>query len=119
MAEALLRHKAGDMFKVVSAGIEKAEVHPLAIRALKEIDVDTTGLRSKVFHEFLGTNFDLVVTVCSSAETQCPNFPGSRRLHWPIDDPDKAEGTIEEKMVVFCRVRDELSGRIDELIKQS
>ena len=35
-------------------------------------------------------------------------FPGQvNRYHWAFDDPAKAEGSEEEKLAVFRRVRDE------------
>lgn len=47
MAEALLRHHAGDRFEALSAGMEPKGVNPLTIRVLKEKDIDTAGLESK------------------------------------------------------------------------
>jgi hypothetical protein len=35
-------------------------------------------------------------------------------LHWSLEDAAAAQGTMEEKLVVFRRVRDEIAQRIDE-----
>ena len=35
-------------------------------------------------------------------------------MHWSFDDPAAAQGTHEEKLAVFRRVRDEIARRIDE-----
>ena len=43
IAEGILRACAGDLFEVFSAGSKpKGEVHPLAIKVLKEIGIDAS-----------------------------------------------------------------------------
>jgi phage-related minor tail protein len=42
MAEALLRHMAGDRFEVASAGTEPGEPHPLALQVLQEAGIPVT-----------------------------------------------------------------------------
>ena len=53
MAEGWLRHLAGDRFEVESAGTEETLVHPLAIRAMREVGIDLGGHRSKTLGRFL------------------------------------------------------------------
>ncbi len=114
MAEAILRHLGGDQFEVFSAGLEPKGIHPLTIRVLEEIGLDTSGQTSKALNTYLGKiHFAYLITVCSSAEEKCPVFPGmGTRLHWPFDDPAAAEGSEEERLAVFRRVRDEIADRI-------
>ena len=113
MAEGLLRHDVGERFEVQSAGTIKTFVRPQAIEAMREVDIDISGHRSKSVDEFLGQEFDYVVTVCDSANESCPVFPGkTKRIHWSFDDPAKS-GDIE----VFRRVRDEIRGRLREFIR--
>lgn len=51
--------------------------------------------------------------MCDSANERCPVFPGAaRRLHWSFPDPSAAQGTDEERLAVFRRVRDEIRDRI-------
>ncbi len=119
MAEGLLRTIAGYRFEAFSAGAEATEVRPLAIRAMAEVGIDISGQRSKTVQEFDGQAFDWVVTVCDDAKEACPYFPGDRQLHWSFDDPSAAEGTEEERLEVFRRVRDEIATRIrNELVGQ-
>lgn len=111
MAEALLRHDAGHRFESFSAGTEVTRVHPRAIEAMEELGVDMSGHRSKHVDELRGEHFDLVVTVCDSANESCPLFPsGTQRLHWSFPDPSKS-GTIEE----YRNVRDAIRERLKEL----
>lgn len=110
LAEGILRAAAGDLLNVASAGSRPAGyVHPLAIEVMREIGIDISGHRSKHLDEFLGGPVETVITVCGNADQACPTFPGQvNRHHWGFDDPAKAEGTDEEKLTVFRRVRDEI-----------
>lgn len=118
MAEGFLRDLAGDRFESLSAGSKPAGyVHPLAVEAMREIEIDITAGVSKSINEFLppdGEPPDLVISVCDAAAKDCPVFPGAvERLHWPFDDPAHAEGTDEEIMNCFRRVRDEIRAAIE------
>jgi arsenate reductase (thioredoxin) len=115
MAEGLLRHLAGDRFEAMSAGTEATRVRPLAIRAMEEIDIDISGQESKTLDRYLEEAFDYVITVCDDANEACPYFSGAkRRLHWSCEDPSRAEGTDEERLRAFRRVRDRIRERIEE-----
>lgn len=113
MAEGLLRYLAGDRFEAHSAGMEATHVRPLAIRAMDEIGVDISGQESKTLECYLREPFDYVITVCDDANEACPFFPGARnRLHWSFEDPSRAEGSEEERLVVFRSVRDQIRDRV-------
>jgi len=119
MAEGFLRHLAGDRFDVASAGTEARGVNPLAVRAMAEHGVDITGQRSKTLDRFLDDGWDYVVTVCDSANEACPVFPrAATRVHWSFDDPSRARGSDEERVMVFRRVRDEIETRITAWLRQ-
>lgn len=93
MAEGLLRHLAGDEFEVASAGTEKTEVRPEAIEAMRKRGIDISGQRSKTLDQFLGQEWEFVITVCDQANEACPVFPRAKhRLHWSIDDPSRVVG---------------------------
>lgn len=111
MAEGLLRHAAGNLFDVQSAGSKPTGyVHPKAIRVMQEIGIDISRHRSKSFHEFLDQGVETVITVCGNADQACPMFPGQvRRHHWGFDDPAQAPDSEEEQLEVFRRVRDEMA----------
>jgi len=110
LAEGILRHAAGDLFDVQSAGSNPAGyVHPKAIAVMKEIGIDISGHTSKHMNEFLQRKIDTVITVCGNADQACPMFPGQvNRYHWGFDDPAHATGTEEEILAVFRRVRDQI-----------
>jgi arsenate reductase (thioredoxin) len=109
MAEGLLRHDAGDAFEVESAGTKASFVRPEAIAVLQEIDIDISAQRSKSVDEFAGRAFDYVLTVCDNAKESCPIYPGhTNRLHHSFDDPAAVQGSEEDRLRLFRRVRDEI-----------
>jgi arsenate reductase len=110
LAEGLLRHVAGDILEVASAGSKPAGyVHPLGIKAMAEIGIDISAHTSKHMNDFLVRDVETVITVCGNADQACPMFPGQlNRHHWGFDEPAHAAGTEEEIMTVFRRVRDEI-----------
>ncbi len=112
MAEALLRHVAGDRYVVESAGTEPTEVHPLAVASMREIGIDIRRQRAKDVSEILGSP-DIVITLCDEAREACPVFPGAPRyLHWSLPDPSAAAGDEAARLTSFRQVRDTLADLI-------
>ena len=97
--------------EVVSAGTEpSSEVHPKAIKAMQEIGIDISQNQPKSVNVFLKESFNYIITVCGGAKETCPMFTGKvvHRLHIGFDDPAEAQGTEEEIMNEFRRIRDEI-----------
>jgi arsenate reductase len=114
MAEGYLRHAAGDRFEAMSAGIEPKGLNPLAVEAMREIGIDISQQTSKDAVSLLGQHVPYVVTVCDNAKERCPIFPGAWKfLHWSLEDPAAVEGTPEERLAVFRRIRDQIIALID------
>jgi arsenate reductase len=113
MAEGLLRHLAGDRFEAFSAGTEVSSVRPEAIKVMAELGIDISAQHSKSVDEFGGQQFAWVITVCDRAREACPYFPGAEQTaHWGFDDPAEAQGTDDERLIHFRRVRDEIRDRL-------
>lgn len=114
MAEGLLRALGGPAYQVFSAGTQPRSVHPLAIQAMAELDIDLHAHWSKGIADFdEQPPMDLVVTVCDEAAETCPFFPRAlRQEHWGFPDPSAATGTDEERLAVFRQVRDAINVRI-------
>ena len=113
MAEGFLRHFRGREFDAHSAGTEpKNEVHPLAVRVMKEAGVDITAQRPKTIDSFLGKlPVRHLIIVCDHANSACPRaWPGTfTRDFLPFEDPAHFEGTEEQKLAGFRRVRDQIA----------
>jgi arsenate reductase (thioredoxin) len=121
MAEALLRHRAGDRFEPHSAGIEPKELNPYTRLVLEEMGLDISGQYSKGVRVYLGTMiFAYLITVCADAEERCPTtFVGvNHRLHWAFDDPAAFEGTDEEKLNRFREIRDQIDQKIQAWVAE-
>jgi arsenate reductase len=116
MAEGLVNYELGGLWHAFSAGTRPSAVHPLAIAAMREIGIDISGQASKHVDTFRHEAFDLVVSVCSDAERECPLWPGGRRLHCGFDDPAMASGSDEEIMNAYRRSRDEIRARLLPLL---
>jgi arsenate reductase (thioredoxin) len=117
MAEGFMRHQSHGDWRVESAGIFPSYVHPLAIRVMGEVGIDLSEQTSKSMDPFLNDTFDYVITLCDHAARFCPSFPGQgKRLNWSFDDPAAMVGTIEERLVVFRKVRDEIRVKIEDFL---
>jgi protein-tyrosine-phosphatase len=117
IAEAILRERAGDKVEVVSAGSHPKPIHPNTINVLAEMGVDIAGARSKPIAEFTGRRFDYVITLCDKVREICPKFPGrGQAMHWSIEDPSLATGTLRATMPAFRAVATDLGSRIGFLI---
>jgi arsenate reductase len=109
MAEGLLRHELGDRFEVQSAGTRASFVRPEAIAVMKEVGIDISRQRSKNVDELLDQQFDYVLTVCDNANESCPVSPAQGvRLHHSFEDPAAVQGSEEQRLEAFRRVRDQL-----------
>ncbi len=117
MAEGLVNHYLGDRFQAFSAGTEATRVNQLAIRVLAELDIDISHHYSKTVDAFAGQQFYRVITLCGSANEQCPLFIGGvRRVHIGFDDPSRLKGSDEEVLPEFRRVRDEIRTRLTDYL---
>ena len=110
MAEGILRNSAAELIEVASAGSNPSGyVHPKAITALDEIGIDISSHTSKHMNDFLDQDVHTVITVCGNADQECPTYPGQfHRHHWGFEDPAHAEGSEDEIMEVFRKVRNEI-----------
>ena len=117
MGEGLFRSEGG--FEVFSAGTNPTQVRPEAIAVMRNIGIDISGHRSKSVDEFAGQPFDYVITVCDNARETCPIFPAAtERLHWSLEDPAAVEGTEQERLAAFGRIRDDLRDRVRSFLSE-
>jgi arsenate reductase (thioredoxin) len=119
MAEGWARHLKSDVIEPYSAGIQPKGLDPCAVRVMAESGVDISGQRSKHLSELKGMTFDVVITVCDSANESCPIFPGkTKRIHQSFDDPPKLTITAkseEEALAPYRRVRDEIRAFVEAM----
>ena len=112
MAEGWGKEVLGKDWNVYSAGIETHGVNPKAIEAMKEVDIDISNHTSDLIDSDILKQSDLVVTLCSDADDNCPILPANvKKEHWGFDDPAGKDWSE------FQRVRDEIGNRIEEFKK--
>jgi len=115
MAEALLRHDAGEYFEVKSANTRPDAVHPESIAVLRELGIDLRGGRPKHIDEVSGLQFDFIITLDDNARQSCPMFcRHGRKLHADFEDPAIFGGSEEQRLDLFRRVRDDLRSYLRE-----
>jgi protein-tyrosine-phosphatase len=113
MAEGLARQLFGARAQVQSAGSTPSKVNPLAIQALAELGIDSSGQFSKSVNDIDPATVETVITLC--AEEVCPVFLGkATRLHWGLPDPAAVEGDEARRLQSFRDVRDEIARRLKQ-----
>ncbi len=114
IAEGWGKQLLGDEWNVYSAGIETHGVNPKAIDAMKEVKIDITDQTSDLIHTNILNQADLVVTLCSHADQNCPTIPAHvQKEHWGFDDPAGKEWSE------FQRVRDEIGLKIKKFKEET
>jgi protein-tyrosine-phosphatase len=111
MAAAYARHLSGGRVEVRSAGSAPADtINPAVRDAMLEDGIDISAEEPKVLTPEAVQASDVVITMgCGDA---CPYYPGKRYLDWVLDDP-AGQGTDAVR-----RIRDEIKGRVTDLLGQ-
>ena len=118
MAEGYLRFFSQEKATIYSAGIETHGVNPRAIQVMMEDGIDISSHTSNNINEYTEVDFDLILTVCNNAETNCPYFPSiALRFHYNFPDPAKAIGTEEEIMNEFRATRNLIKMYCEKFLK--
>jgi protein-tyrosine-phosphatase len=109
MAAALLAHRGGERVRVRSAGSEPADqVNPAVIVVMRELGLDLAGETPKPLEDEAVREADVVVTMgCGDA---CPVYPGKRYEDWELEDPSGKD------LATVRRIRDEIDGRVEQLL---
>ena len=119
MAEGFGCSLGAGILDVYSAGTAPAGVNPLAVQVMAEAGVDITDQTSDLIDGELLKSVDIVITLCGDARESCPFVPAKvEKRHWPLDDPTRAEGSEEDVVNEFRRVRDEIKQRVQDLLQE-
>ena len=121
MAEALLRHHAGDRFEVCSAGLEPTNIHPQTLRVLDEAGIDTKGLAAEGLDTYMAkVSVQYAIVVCERTQALCPRlYPFAREtLYWPFEDPAAFQGPSDAQLLKFRDVRDQIEARLETWLSE-
>jgi len=105
---------------VCSAGTEPAmQINAKAAIVMKEVGIDISSHYPKLVDQYIGEEWDYVITVCDHANETCPMFSGKvkQRLHLGFEDPSEATGSDEFIWSEFRRVRDQIRNRFYDFYK--
>ena len=115
MAEALLRHHAGDKFAVFSAGTHPEPIDTRALNALTAFGVSTESLNSKNVSAFDDAAFDFVIALYDkSSKSRNPFIAKCEQITWNFEDPTRRHGTqpfettlkeINERLKMFLLIQ--------------
>ena len=85
-------------------------INPYAIQVMAEIGLDISNHYPKLINDINLDEIDVIMTVCSNADKNCPIFPGfnGRKLHYSFSNPADAMGTKNQILSVFRKIRDEI-----------
>ena len=111
MAAGYLSHLAGGAIEVRSAGSEPADkINPVAVQAMAEEGIDIAAEQPKILTTDAVKASDVVITMgCGDT---CPFYPGKRYEDWVLEDP------AGKDLDTVRRVRDEIRGRVQQLIDE-
>ena len=119
MAEGWAKSLYSDRYQVFSAGIEAHGLNPIAVQVMREAGVDISNQQSQTLEGIEDVPLDLVITVCSHADENCPVLPGeTQKIHVPFDDPPalaKLAANEEQALRHYRRVRDEIRSFVERL----
>jgi len=122
MVEEYLRAFGGDLFEVMSAGIEPGTLNPLVVELLKEEGIEIAGKATRSVFDLhsAGERFDYVIAVCDAeAAERCPIFPAEEaRLHWPFPDPSGLSGSPEERRAAVRTIGNEIKERVRQFVQR-
>ena len=117
MAAGFLQNLAGEVMLPVSAAVEPAPVSPLAVDAMREVGIDISELQVKDVKGAFQERFAYAVGLGDQSKERCPVFPFAFRLfRWNLEDPTAAEGTTEERLAVYRRVRNQIDHNVREFL---
>ncbi len=115
MADGLINLDFAGRIEAFSAGTAPHGLNPLAVEVMQELGVDISGFSSDHLSQYEGQCFDYVISLCGHADETCAaRLCGAERIHIGFDDPPKAQGTEDEVMAVYRRVRDEIRSQLGD-----
>ena len=113
MAEGFARTLGKDKIEVTSSGLEASRVHPTAIEVMSEVGIDLSTQTSDALSDFNADDYDVVISMCGCG-TSLPDAWVMQEVFedWELEDPDG------KPIETFHRVRDEIKGKVSNLIEQ-
>jgi protein-tyrosine-phosphatase len=115
MAESILKYLHGRRVYVQSAGLRAGEPDAFAAEVMDELGIDLARHRPRTFDELEDDYFDLVISLSPQAQHRAVELTRDRAAElefWNMPDPSVIDGTREQRLDAYRRLRDILMDRI-------
>jgi len=113
MAEAIFNKLAPDGFRAISGGTRPAKsMNPLVTEALRQIGVDTSGMKPKPLSQEMIAEAERIITMGCDAADFCPAKFLPKVDDWKIEDP---KGKSLEQII---SIRETIRGHVEALIRE-
>ena len=111
IAEGFFKKLAPSECEGISAGtIPVSEINPLAVQAMKEVDIDISDNKSKLVTNEMIEESDSVVNMGCMNKESCPALFVEEIDDWDVEDPKGK--SIED----VRRIRDSIELKVKELV---
>tara|TARA_B100000579_G_C22568432_1_gene727747 strand:- start:114 stop:500 length:387 start_codon:yes stop_codon:yes gene_type:complete len=118
MAEGFAKNILSEEYCLIeSAGLRADGLNKNAVIVMHEVEVDISNQKSKNISSVDLNAFDLVVTVCDNARDNCPVVTHNKVIHKQFDDPAVVGGKINNQLLIYREVRDQIQNMVQKLIK--
>ncbi len=110
MAAALARKNFPNQLIARSAGAFSGKADSFVHEVMQEINIDMSVHTPHILSELAATKFDIVITLSEKAKRAIKNinFSIGALDHWEVRDPTLYEGSRENKLASYRKLRDEL-----------
>lgn len=115
MAESILKYLHGRKIYVQSAGLRAGEHDGFADEVMDEIGIDLSRHRPRSFDELEDDYFDLVISLSPQAQHRAVELTRDRAAElefWNMPDPSLIDGSREQRLDAYRKLRDLLMERI-------
>jgi protein-tyrosine-phosphatase/DNA-binding transcriptional ArsR family regulator len=113
MAEAFAQNLVGAAIDAHSAGSRPKPIHPNAVAAMREHNINIDGRTSKNLSRYTAQRFHYVITMCDRVREICPEFPGHPEfVHWSMPDPSAEGDTDAQTFPAFQRTAADVRTRV-------
>ncbi len=117
MAEGLMRRLHRGRIFVQSVGVHPEEVNPFAVAVMEERGIDLSRHTARAFADLEDGYVDVIISLSPAAQHQAVEMTHTIDCaveYWNTFDPSLVEGTREQCLEAFRKVRDSLQSRILE-----
>jgi phosphate transport system protein len=118
MAEAIAQSLAQPRFVFSSAGLDPRPVDPRTVAFMKEKGFDLSRAAPKAIFQVPNLDhYQVIVGVAAEAKQAFPRTPRKMvYIDWSIEDPSRAEGSLEEVRAAYEATFEFLSSHVRDLV---